>query len=42
MATSDLFPVPIAVSPADTTEMNPVSKGSSLADDPALMGFFTK
>jgi hypothetical protein len=42
MATSDLFPVPIAVSPADTTEINPVSKGTSLADDPILMGFFTK
>ncbi|MBU6342914.1 MAG: hypothetical protein KGS48_15580 [Bacteroidetes bacterium] len=42
MATSDLFPVPIAVSPMDTTEIIPVSKGSSLADDPALMGFFTK
>jgi anti-sigma-K factor RskA len=42
MATSDLFPVPIAGSPTDTTEINPVSRGSSLADDPVLMGFFTK
>ncbi len=42
MAASDLFPVPIAVLPIDTTELNSVSKGSSLADDPALMGFFTK
>lgn len=42
MATSDLFPVPIAVSPIDTTEINTISKGTSLADDPVLMGFFTK